>query len=227
MDGKQRKQIALKIGGLLLLFYVFTLGCQKHQAPPQREASKTMNSEHARQQDPSLQTIYFGGGCFWCIEAVFEEVQGVQQAVSGYTGGPIANPTYQDVCSGRSGHIEVVAVCYQPQRVSLEQLLEIFFSVHNPTTLNRQGNDIGPQYASAIFYTKPEQKAVIDTFINSGATGYPTEALTTKIEPIETFYPAEEYHQDYFAKNPEQGYCQLIIKPKVQKAQKQFPNQVK
>ena len=159
-----------------------------------------------------------GGGCFWCLEAVFDEVQGVTDVVSGYAGGAAANPTYEQVCSGRTGHAEVVQVRFDPKRIAYRELLELFFSIHDPTTLNRQGADAGTQYRSVIFYHDDEQKRVAEQLIReleSAKTFH--KPIVTQIAPFHGFYPAEEYHQEYFKRNPFQGYCQVIIAPKMAK----------
>ena len=159
-----------------------------------------------------------GGGCFWCLEAVFDEVQGVTDVVSGYAGGAAPNPTYEQVCSGRTGHAEVVQVRFDPKRIAYRELLELFFSIHDPTTLNRQGADAGTQYRSVIFYHDDEQKRVAEQLIReleSAKTFH--KPIVTQIAPFHGFYPAEEYHQEYFKRNPYQGYCQVIIAPKMAK----------
>lgn len=158
------------------------------------------------------------GGCFWCLEAAFEQLQGVKRLISGYTGGHVANPSYSQVCTGTTGHAEAVQITFDPDVVSFRELLEAFFSVHDPTTLNRQGADIGTQYRSAILYHTPEQKAEAERLIGdleeSRALGRP---IVTKVQPFAEFYQAEEYHQQYYRKNPEQPYCQAVIAPKLAK----------
>jgi peptide-methionine (S)-S-oxide reductase len=167
--------------------------------------------------------LTLGGGCFWCLEAVYRETQGVISAVSGYMGGASANPTYKQVCSGTTGHVEVVQLTFDPSVISVRDLLEIFFVIHDPTTLNSQGNDHGTQYRSVIFYHSPEQKAVAEAIIaelsREKAYGKP---IVTAIEPASTFYSAEDYHQDYFANNPYQPYCSYVVAPKVQKFRAKF-----
>jgi peptide-methionine (S)-S-oxide reductase len=174
------------------------------------------------------ETIILAGGCFWCLEAVFDNLKGVTDVVSGYSGGQTANPSYEMVCSGRTGHAEVVQVTFDPQQISLREILEVFFTVHDPTTLNRQGADVGTQYRSAIYYHSDEQKAaaeaVIQAFTAEKVWGKP---IVTEVAPFKAFYPAEEYHQEYFARNPEQGYCQIVIAPKVVKFRKKFADRLK
>ncbi len=164
-----------------------------------------------------------GGGCFWCLEAVYDELEGVEDVVSGYAGGTIPNPSYAQVGSGRTGHAEVVQVTFDPQVISYQELLGVFFTIHDPTTPNRQGHDIGPQYRSIILYHSPEQRAVaVETVARLEAAGLWGAPIVTQIEPLTAFYPAEEYHRDYFERNPEQAYCQVVIAPKVLKARKEF-----
>lgn len=168
------------------------------------------------------------GGCFWCLEAVFDQVKGVASVESGYIGGTTAHPSYEAVCSGRTGHAEAVRVTFNPSIVSYRELLEIFFVIHDPTTLNRQGNDIGTQYRSAIFYHTPEQQQIAEAVKASIMTQqlYPNPVVT-EVVPASTWYEAERYHQEYFARNPLQGYCQFVVGPKVSKFRKQFVARLK
>lgn len=165
----------------------------------------------------------FGGGCFWCTEAVFKDLKRVAKVESGYTGGTVKNPTYEQICTGTTGHAEVIRIEYDPEIVSYETLLTIFFASHDATELNRQGADVGTQYRSAIFTTSDEQahraRAFIDTLEASSSEGDP---IVTIIEPFADYYPAEEYHQDYYARNPGAGYCRVVIAPKLQKVQKEY-----
>lgn len=171
----------------------------------------------------NMETITLGGGCFWCLEAVYEELKGVASVESGYAGGKVANPDYRSVCEGTTGHAEVVRVHWDPAVVSLRDLLHVFFVVHDPTTKNRQGADVGTQYRSIILYGDDEQKRIAEEVMREIAGekiwGGP---LVTELTPLETFYRAEEHHQDYFAKNPEQGYCQVVVRPKVLKTREKF-----
>ncbi len=177
---------------------------------------------------PSLSQITLGGGCFWCLEAVYDQVHGVHDVVSGYAGGQLANPTYEDVCSGLTGHAEVVQVTFDPTQISLEDLLHIFFTIHNPTTLNRQGADIGSQYRSAIFYHNAEQKQTAERVIAElTAAKLWDRPIVTQVVPLNAFYPAEDYHQEYFARNPAQGYCRVVIAPKVAKFRQKFFEKLK
>ena len=165
----------------------------------------------------NIKIAVFGGGCFWCTEAVFSRLNGVIRVLPGYTGGKIKNPSYREVCSGLTGHNEVVEIQFDTDQISYSQLLEVFFSTHDPTTLNRQGNDVGSQYRSGIYYTDEEQKIEATDFIQKELASLWRDPVVTVVMPLEVFYPAEEYHHNYFARNPEQGYCQIIIKPKLTK----------
>jgi peptide-methionine (S)-S-oxide reductase len=180
----------------------------------------TMNAadatKEAAQNTNATALATFGGGCFWCTEAVFEKVKGVKSAVSGYAGGAQENPTYREVCHGTTGHAEVIQVQYDPKQVSYETLLEIFFDTHDPTTMNQQGADHGTQYRSIILYHDDAQKQAAEKVKKAAATQN-KNPITTQIVPLKKFYPAEEYHQDYFAKNPNAPYCAYIIRPKLQK----------
>jgi peptide-methionine (S)-S-oxide reductase len=163
------------------------------------------------------------GGCFWCIEAVFLELAGVEQVVSGYAGGHVPNPSYELVCMGVSGHAEAVQVTFDPEVISFPALLEVFFTVHDPTTLNRQGPDTGTQYRSAVYYHSEEQRLAAEEVIAGlGRSGVWDDPIVTEVQPLDTFYPAEEHHQDYFRRNTDQPYCQAIVAPKVAKARKVF-----
>lgn len=163
-------------------------------------------------------TATFGGGCFWCLEAVFEQVKGVTKVESGYAGGHVDNPTYRQVCDGNTGHAEVVQVTFDPATVSYRQLLEIFFAIHDPTTLNRQGADFGTQYRSVLFYHTPEQKRIAaDIIARLSAAGTWPRPVVTEVVPLERFYKAEDYHQGYYQANPRQPYCQAVVRPKVAK----------
>jgi peptide-methionine (S)-S-oxide reductase len=178
--------------------------------------------------DKELETTTLAGGCFWCLDAVYRELRGVESVVSGYAGGQVRNPTYREVCSGRTGHAEVVQITFDPNVISFEDLLRIFFTIHDPTTLDRQGYDVGTQYRSAIFYHDDDQRAraeqVIREFTESNVWQAP---IVTELVPLTNYSPAEEYHQDYFRKNPEQQYCQAVVAPKVGKLRKHFYQQLR
>jgi peptide-methionine (S)-S-oxide reductase len=169
-----------------------------------------------------------GGGCFWCLDAIYRDVQGVDRVVSGYSGGHVANPTYEQVCGKRTGHAEVVQVWYDPAVITYDEILYIFWRIHDPTTLNRQGNDVGPQYRSVIFYHDDAQKAAAERTRAEAETGrvWP-DPIVTEIVPFETFYEAEGYHQDYFNNNPSQPYCVYVVDPKVRKFRKSFQDKLK
>jgi peptide-methionine (S)-S-oxide reductase len=175
-----------------------------------------------------FETATLGGGCFWCVEAVFQDLKGVQQVVSGYTGGTVDNPTYQQVCTGATGHAEVVQITFDPQIISFEDILYVFWRTHDPTTLNRQGADVGTQYRSVIFYHNEEQKAIAEkSKRETNASGLWPNPIVTEIAPLRDFYEAEAYHQNYYRINPYQPYCQMVIDPKVQKFRKEFQNKLK
>ena len=164
-----------------------------------------------------------GGGCFWCLEAVFDDLEGVEDVVSGYSGGTVPNPSYQQVCTGTTGHAEVVQITFDPTVLSYRELLEVFFSIHDPTTLNRQGADVGTQYRSAIFYHSSEQKRIADQVLAEfRAARLWDNPIVTEITPFKPFYAAEAYHQEYFRRNPDQSYCQIVIAPKVAKFRKNY-----
>jgi peptide-methionine (S)-S-oxide reductase len=186
------------------------------------------SSPSATGAEPGLAKATFAGGCFWCTEAVYAEIKGVKGVTSGYIGGQVPNPTYKDVCSGLTGHAEAIEIEYDPQVVSFEKLLEVFFATHDPTTLNRQGADVGTQYRSGVFYHDDEQKRVAEQVIAKldAAKVFPGK-IVTEVTKASTFYPAEGYHQDYFAKNPADRYCNAVAAPKVEKVRKAFKELVK
>ena len=185
-----------------------------------------MNSPKSVPAGRTIATL--AGGCFWCLEAVYDRMKGVASVGSGYMGGSVANPSYEQVCGGDTGHAEVVQVAFDPAVVSFKELLEVFFVTHDPTTLNRQGNDAGTQYRSAIFYHSPQQKAEAEEVIaRLGAAQLWSGPIVTELTPATTFYPAEGYHQEYFARNPYQPYCQAVVAPKVAKFRKLFLEKLK
>jgi len=168
----------------------------------------------------NLEKATLGGGCFWCLEAVYERIDGVKSVVSGYAGGTVANPTYEQVCAGKTGHAEVAQIEYDPKVVSYERLLKLFWDCHDPTTLNRQGGDVGTQYRSVIFYHDQKQKEIAEkSKATAGSSGLFSDPIVTEILPLPTFYKAENYHQDYFQNNPNAPYCTFVIKPKLKKLQ--------
>ena len=195
----------------------------------QREnAYKTMTTSLNPEGAANTDTATFGTGCFWCTEAVFEQLEGVLKVTSGYSGGHVKNPTYEQVCEKNTGHAEVVQLVYDPAVISFDELLEVFWQTHDPTTLNRQGNDVGPQYRSAIFYKDEEQKLKAEHYKKeldkAGAFNAP---IVTEISPLINFYAAEQYHQDYYTNNGSQPYCNFVIRPKMEKFQKAFKEKLK
>jgi len=186
------------------------------EPPPEPGAGAT--PEHAT----------LAGGCFWCTEAVFSELVGVESVLPGYSGGTTPHPTYEQVCTGRTGHAEAVDITFDPRRISFHDLLGIFFTTHDPTTLNRQGNDVGTQYRSAVFYRDARQKADAEAVVREiEAAGVWRRKIVTEVVPFTAFFPAEEYHRDYFRRNPEKGYCQIVIAPKVAKFRHQYASRLK
>ncbi|WP_417939665.1 peptide-methionine (S)-S-oxide reductase MsrA [Flavobacterium sp. RS13.1] len=195
---------------LLICFFIFSL------------------NGFSQKKTPEIETITLGGGCYWCVEAVYENLNGVKSVVSGYTGGKTVNPTYEEVCTGKTGHAEVVQITYDKNITNINEIFKVFFTVHDPTTLNRQGADTGTQYRSAIFYTNEEQKKAAQNIITelSKAKVYDSH-IVTKIEPLTKFYKAENYHQNYFANNKNQPYCKMVIQPKIEKFEKVFKDKLK
>ena len=186
------------------------------------------DGKNIMEQNTKLEKATFGEGCFWCSQAIFERVKGVESVYAGYSGGTTNDPNYEEVCTGRTGYAEVVQITYDPKEVSYDELLKIFWKTHDPTTLNKQGNDVGTQYRSVIFYHNDEQKEKAEHYKKAlDESGAYSDPIVTQIVPFTKFYKAEEYHQDYFAKNPAQGYCSLVIAPKVEKFEKVFKEQLK
>lgn len=182
----------------------------------------------ATKKTSNLETITLGGGCYWCVEAVYENLNGVKSVVSGFSGGKVSNPSYEEVCSGTTGHAEVVQITYDKTITDINEIFKVFFTVHDPTTLNRQGADVGTQYRSVIFYNSPQQKAAAESIIAqlNKAKAY-NSPIVTKIEPFTKFYKAEDYHQNYYANNKNQPYCKMVIQPKIEKFEKVFKDQLK
>lgn len=218
------------IKSLLFLFFLLisVYGCTKSES---KENFQNIKKEVFKMDDElksKLDTATLGSGCFWCTEAIFERLKGVHAVVSGYAGGVKENPTYEEVCSGKTGHAECTQIFYDPSIITFGELLEVFWKTHDPTTLNRQGNDVGTQYRSVIFYHNEEQKKLAEKYKEeldkSGAWGNP---IVTEISPLTNFYPAEDYHQDYYDNNSNQGYCSFVIAPKVEKFEKVFKNKLK
>lgn len=178
--------------------------------------------------DEKLEQVTLGGGCFWCLEAPYQQLDGIREVTSGYMGGKVKNPTYREVCSGLTGHAEVVRLTYDPVQISFDKILEVFWTIHDPTTPNRQGNDVGTQYRSVIFFHTPEQEKIAREYIrrleNQKIFDQP---IVTEVKEVQEFYEAEDYHQDYFQNNPSQPYCTFIVKPKVEKVKRVFADQLK
>ncbi len=182
--------------------------------------------EMTSQTPPSsdLEQAVLGGGCFWCLEAAFEQIRGVEQVIPGYAGGHVPHPTYEQVSTGRTGHAEVVQITFDPAVLSYRDILDIFFSIHDPTTPNRQGADVGPQYRSIILYANEEQRRIAEATLRElDAAGIWSDPIVTQVEPLTAFYPAEAYHHHYFQRNPHVPYCQLVVAPKVRKVRQHFP----
>ncbi len=207
----------------LIIFLVLILAAQQHS-----DVSGQKDNNRSYNMTSKEEKATFGNGCFWCSEAIFEKVKGVSSAVSGYSGGSVKNPGYKEVCSGLTGHAEVIQVTFDPSAVSFVELLEIFFKTHDPTTLNRQGADVGTQYRSVVFYHNEEQKNITDEVITKlGAEGIWKDPVVTEVSKFEEFFPAEDYHQEYFENNSNQGYCRMVIQPKVDKFKKIFKDKLK
>ena len=196
---------------------------QKDNNSKSKKDTKAMTTSNVK-----LDTATFGTGCFWCTEAIFQQLEGVEKVTSGYSGGSVANPTYEQVCSKTTGHAECLNIMYDPKKITFDELLEVFWQTHDPTTLNRQGADVGTQYRSVVFYHNEEQKAKTEKYKaeldKSGAFDNP---IVTTLEPFTIFYPAENYHQNYYNSNGSQGYCQFVIRPKVEKFEKVFKSKLK
>jgi peptide-methionine (S)-S-oxide reductase len=240
------------VAGILVLAGVITLrnplaSTHKTQAPAKKSAATKKSNTHstvkATQKKGSgamtassavhpthskTETASLAGGCFWCLEAIYTQLKGVEKVVSGYTGGTVRNPSYEQVCTGTTGHAETVQITYDPSVITYKDLLNVFFTIHDPTTLNRQGADEGTQYRSAIFYDSPQQKAAAEEVIKSlTAQRVWDHPIVTEVTPLKEFYPAEKYHQSYYERNPNQGYCRIVIAPKVAKFRQHFMEKLK
>jgi len=215
---------ATRVALPLAAFVSVIIGC----VPGSAQTTKPNSIEKTVNTQSKEAVVTLAGGCFWCTEAVYEQMKGVSDVVSGYIGGPMPNPDYASVCTGTTGHAEAVEVYYDPSVTTYEEILEVFFKTHDPTTLNRQGADSGTQYRSAIFYRDDAEKAVVEAYIKKlNASGEFGDPIVTTLEPASEFFAAEEYHQDYFRKNPNAGYCQAVVKNKVRKFQRTFGDKVK
>ncbi len=219
MNRKLLAMSALGTGVALFCMLFITFNTNSQAQPVKEDQPMT---------DIMTETVYFGNGCFWCTDAVFRELKGVVSVESGYAGGHVKNPSYKDVCSGTTGHAEVIRVIYNPLEITYASLLEVFFETHDPTTLNRQGNDVGTQYRSVIYYTIPKQKEEAERYIATLTVNKTfSRPIVTKVEPYTNYYPAENYHQEYYKLNGTQPYCQIMIKPKIDKVRSHFPQKVK
>jgi peptide-methionine (S)-S-oxide reductase len=212
-------------GALVTLATLFS--CAQKQKT-KKDISKNMTTNTNGSVNTATDTATFGTGCFWCTEAIFQQLDGVVSATSGYSGGQINNPTYKEVCTGNTGHAEVIQVVYDPAKVTFDELLEVFWQTHDPTTLNRQGNDVGTQYRSVIFYHNNEQKEKAEKYkVELDKSGAFNNPIVTEISPYSKFYAAEDYHQDYFNQNGGEPYCNIVIRPKVEKFKKVFKDKLK
>ena len=220
----------LKVIFISMVSFMGLSSCaQKDNAPKSKKENKVMTSSTANSSTLlTMDTATFGTGCFWCTEAIFQQLEGVEKVTSGYSGGTVPNPTYEQVCSKTTGHAECLNIMYDPAKISFDELLEVFWQTHDPTTLNRQGADEGTQYRSVVFYHNEEQKAKTTKYKaaldKSGAFDKP---IVTSLEPFTIFYPAEAYHQNYYNNNTGQGYCQFVIRPKIEKFEKVFKSKLK
>ncbi|MBI5916981.1 MAG: peptide-methionine (S)-S-oxide reductase MsrA [Bacteroidetes bacterium] len=209
---------------LLTVWAAFSACAQNKQKPAPVTKIET---EKSMQTNEGLATATFGAGCFWCVEAIFQDLKGVESVASGYSGGQVKNPTYREVCNGTTGHAEVLQIKYDPAVIPFENLVKVFFTTHDPTTLNRQGADAGTQYRSAIFYHDEAQKTVAERMKKEFAPTLWDDPIVTEISPFTEFYKAEDYHQNYFKDNPNEGYCRIVINPKVQKFRKLYADWLK
>jgi peptide-methionine (S)-S-oxide reductase len=217
---------------LILIAWAGSVGCtvEADQSKSSATAAKkeAQDAKGTMTENGKRELATLAGGCFWCLEAVFDELKGVESAESGYAGGSVPNPTYKQVCNGDTGHAEVVQIAFDPSVVSYKDILKVFFTIHDPTTLNRQGADVGTQYRSAIFYHSPDQKAAAEEVIRDiTAQGIWDAPIVTEVAALDKFYVAEDYHQEYFARNPTQGYCSFVIAPKVAKFREKFFDKLK
>jgi len=217
----------LKVFFISIVSFMGLTSCAQKDNSAKTKKDKVMSSSTTN--SANLDTATFGTGCFWCTEAIFEELEGVISATSGYTGGEIENPTYKQVCNGTTGHAECLQIVYDPKKISFDELLEVFWQTHDPTTLNRQGADVGTQYRSGIFYHNEEQKAKAEKYKAAlDSSGAFPNRIVTEITPFSKFYPAEDYHQQYFEQNGNSNpYCKIVIQPKLEKFRKVFPEKLK
>ncbi len=216
-------QIKYTIAATLFTAIFFTLGCSQTNSQQKNTIMETIPENSS-----TIDTVTFGSGCFWCVEAVFQQLKGVIKVTSGYSGGEVKNPAYREVCNGTTGHAEVCQIVFDKTKIKFEDLLEVFWKTHDPTTLNRQGNDAGTQYRSAIFYHNPHQKELAEKYKTElGKSGAFDNPITTEITACKNFYAAEDYHQNYFLQNGSEPYCRFVIQPKVEKFEKVFKDKMK
>jgi peptide-methionine (S)-S-oxide reductase len=218
-----------------LFAMLLCIGCSKQL--PSSESARSENTsrlirkeigEKSMDEETKFRLATFGSGCFWCSEAIFKRLEGVEKVVSGYSGGSVENPTYEQVCTGTTGHAESIQITYDPAKISYDELLEVFWKTHDPTTKNRQGNDVGPQYRSVIFYHDAEQKKLAESYkMKLEAEGIWERPIVTEIVAYTKFWPAESYHQDYYDSNPTKNYCTVVITPKIEKFKKIFKDRLK
>jgi methionine-S-sulfoxide reductase len=212
---------------IITIFSLFSfIGC--NQAKNQTTEKDTSKKVKRSNMNTHLEVATFGGGCYWCIEAVFQRLEGVEKVESGFSGGQVKNPTYKEVCTGTTGHAEVIQITFDTTKTSFEEILKVFFTMHDPTTLDRQGNDIGTQYRSAVFYHNDEQKKAAEEIIAALNTSkaYPNP-IVTEVSKLDVFYKAEDYHQNYYNENSGEGYCRFVIQPKIEKFEKVFKDRLK
>lgn len=225
------RTIALRVNVFVVALAILPICVIPNQIANAQSGDSPVSTEpKADRTDPTAKEAVatLAGGCFWCTEAVFERMQGVNDVVSGYIGGHVKNPTYEQVCSKNTGHAEACEIYYDPTQTTFEELLEVFFKTHDPTTLNQQGADHGPQYRSSIFYHNDEQKKIAEAYINKlNESGEFRTPIVTLLEKADTFYPAEEYHQDYYRRNPNAGYCKAVVRDKVRKFNYSFKDKIK
>ncbi|MBI5022300.1 MAG: peptide-methionine (S)-S-oxide reductase MsrA [Ignavibacteriales bacterium] len=215
------------LNSILCIIIVTFLGISSSKTG-NRSMQNPENHSAINRESDTLETVTLGAGCFWCVEAIFQNLEGVYSVVSGYSGGTVKNPTYEDVCTGKTGHAEVAQIKYDPRMLSFDELLEVYWSSHDPTTLNRQGSDVGTQYRSVIFYHNPRQKELAEKYKKKLNSEHAFEnPVITEISAIKEFYKAENYHQNYFNENPNKPYCQFVIRPKLEKFEKIFKNKIK
>ncbi|MCC6582983.1 MAG: peptide-methionine (S)-S-oxide reductase MsrA [Chitinophagales bacterium] len=213
---------------IITIFSLFSfISCNQAQNQT-KEAKKNSPQKVKKNMNANLEVATFGGGCYWCIEAIFQRLEGVEKVESGFSGGQVKNPTYREVCTGATGHAEVIQITFDTTKISFEEILKVFFTMHDPTTLNQQGNDIGTQYRSSIFYHNEAQKKVSEEIITAlnQAKAYPS-TIVTEVTPFDVFYKAEDYHQNYYNDNSGEGYCRYVIQPKIEKFEKVFKDRLK